>query len=164
MSNPAMRAERMTMATCETCVDDAVCTACGGKCCQHYAGGYHPDDLAPVTAESLARRFADGIYAIDWWEGDVRPGKTEWSTSMFIRPAHVGVTSLRDPAWSGLCTHWSPVDGCCFEPQHRPRACREIVPKKGGDCIGPFDKEATALAWAPYQDTIREAEALARQP
>jgi len=145
-----------------TCVNTAACTACGGKCCQKSAGGYDPDDLAPVTTESLARRFTDGIYAIDWWEGDVRPGKESWSTSMFIRPAHRGVTALRDPSWGGICVHWNAAKGCCFEWQHRPRNCRELVPSENypDGCHGPFGKEEAALAWVPYQDVIVEAEAL----
>lgn len=139
--------------------DTIICTACGGRCCQEYAGEYHPDDIGPITVDSLASKFADGTYAIDWWEGDVRPGKSEWSCSMFIRPAHVGVTKLRDPSWGGTCIHWHTVGGCCFEWHRRPKGCRELVPDKKRNCTRVFDKRAAALAWVPYQRDIMEAAA-----
>lgn len=144
----------------EGCENIEVCRACGGKCCQRYAGTYHPDDLAPVTADTLAERFSSGLYAIDWWEGDVRRGQDEWSISMFVRPAHRGAYELRDPAWEGICIHWDVRDGCCFELQDRPYACRTMEAVEGGHCTGPFDKEAAALAWVPYQRVIKEAEEL----
>ncbi len=134
-----------------------ICTACGGECCQGCAGEYHPNDIGPITVDSLARRFADDTYAIDWWEGDIRPGKDEWSISMFIRPAHVGVTKLRDPSWGGTCIHWDATSGCCLDWHHRPKGCRELIPCKKHNCTVMFDKEATALAWAPYQQEIAEA-------
>ncbi|KKN91167.1 hypothetical protein LCGC14_0220330 [marine sediment metagenome] len=143
--------------------DTVICTACGGDCCKKCSGAYHPDDLKPVTVDSLASRFADGIYAIDWWEGDVRPGKDEWPISLFIRPAHVGITKLHDPSWGGVCIHWNATNGCCFELHHRPKTCRELVPKDNGNCIGPFNKEEAAMAWVPYQQKIEKAAVIARQ-
>jgi hypothetical protein len=107
--------------------------------------------------DSLVRIFSEGTYAIDWWDGDVRPDKNEWSISMFIRPAHVGVTALRDPSWGGVCIHWKAEGGCCFEWHRRPKACRELVPHESFNCTTTFDKEATALAWVPYQKEIKEA-------
>ena len=147
--------------------DSRVCADCGGDCCKWHAGLYYPADLEPLTAESLAERFRSGLYAVDWWEGDIKDEHDELHNRVyFIRPRHEGVKRLRDPALSGRCVRLTDT-GCDLPFRKRPTQCRALKPccckdlkPCGNDCEGTVSKRDTALAWIPYQQLIADAELL----
>lgn len=136
--------------------DNRICTKCAGVCCQRYSGAYHPDDLQPLTVQSLAARFATGNYAIDWWEGDPRENCDKLDRATYIRPAHVDAKTLQDPSWGGVCSLWS-AKGCRLAHDLRPKQCRDLKPIADGSCTDGFSKQAAAVAWLPFQQMIEDA-------
>jgi len=141
-----------------------MCADCGGECCKEYAGAYFPADLAPLTAESLAERLLTGAYAIDWWDGDPRSRQDEYGRVCFIRPAHEGAQTLRDPSFGGVCVRLTEA-GCNLPFRKRPMMCRALKPRRHRRCRGTFKHPATkrrgAIAWIPHQQLISDAESLA---
>jgi Fe-S-cluster containining protein len=148
----------------------AICGPCGGKCCKGMPGIFSPEDLGAPNRAAMRERITGmlrtGSYAIDWWDGDPRPGKdyddADYLSSVeFVRPAvkgHEGV--LRHPSWGGACTFLGPT-GCAHTFENRPSNCRELVPNpKGpkGSCKMPegLDKQAYVLMWLPYADLLDE--------
>lgn len=136
--------------------DTKICTACGGSCCKHLAGAYYPDDLMPLSVNSLVERFKTGQYAVDWWEGDPREDHDELGQAEFIRPAHKGTSRLRDPSWGGKCIHLTEK-GCILSFDDRPQECREIIPCADGNCHLEMPKRGAAIAWLPYRRMIKGA-------
>jgi len=137
----------------------SICVACKRHCCKEYSGGYHPEDLEPLSVDSLVARFIISKCAIDWWEGDPREDQYELGVAYYIRPAHKGVRKLCDPSWGGECCHLTQ-EGCALVFDKRPWQCRELVPELGHKCSKGVDKREVALAWIPYQKMIIEAKTL----
>lgn len=133
-----------------------LCAECKGSCCKEYAGSYSPDDLKPITVESLRKLFATAKYSVDWHEGDPRENHNELGLAYFIRPAHVGVDKLRDPSWGGCCIHLGP-GGCGLSFKTRPKGCRDLQPSGDGTCNGEYSKRTAGIAWLPFKELIEQA-------
>ena len=131
----------------------AICTKCGGRCCRSQPGAAFPKDFDIDNMHiSLAKAFKTGNWAIDWWEGD--PTGQERDRTYFVRPAIKDVTRLFDPTWGGECI-FLDQSGCKVSSEQRPKGCRELEPKKGGNCIDHSKgKQAAAIAWIPYEKII----------
>jgi hypothetical protein len=98
-----------------------------------------------------------GPYALDWWDGDPRQGKSDAACSLFLRPATVGnETLVTDPSWGGACTLLNHR-GCTLPFDERPTGCRLLDPTV---CMTPKCadlKRMAAIEWLPYQDILRAA-------
>lgn len=130
-----------------------ICSACGGACCKHLPGAAFPGDFGLPDETALRETIASGQWAIDWWEGDVRPGG-DLGRTCFVRPAVDGVHPLFDPSWGGFCTFLGP-GGCILAAGDRPAGCRYLEPIEGGHCNSHgHSKEDAAIAWLPYQDLL----------
>ena len=147
----------------------ALCVACGGHCCKNYAGCMWPDEFANL--DELVEGLADGVLAIDQWEGD--PRYDEYvegglGCCLFIRPAHKPGTGAAchpvdkvydNRSYGGECVHLDR-DGCRLEWDDRPTQCRMLKPgtkEDGCQIQGKYTKRDAALAWLPHQEKIREA-------
>lgn len=133
-----------------------LCAMCKGKCCKEYAGAYSPDDLQPITVESLRELFATTLYSVDWYEGDPREGHNELPFAYFIRPAHIGINQLKDPSWGGRCIHLGSA-GCKLSPKTRPKGCRDLNPTGKETCDGQYSKKAAGIAWLPFEQVIKQS-------
>lgn len=116
---------------------------------------YHPGDLEPLTVDSLAARFATGLYAIDRWS-DFDEDCGEMGQAFFIRPSCEGDDGLYRPSYGGICVHLA-AGGCRLPFQVRPRGCRDLQPVAGSDCLGDYSMQAAVIAWLPYERTITAA-------
>jgi hypothetical protein len=129
------------------------CAECGGKCCKTYSGIFHPTQINSFSVESLNKLFAAGKHAIDWYNGETEEDEDEPGV-YFIRPAHKGVSTLKDPSWGGECIFLTPT-GCELAFEARPLGCKALKPSKDGCCNKTFyGKEAAAIDWLPFQDAI----------
>lgn len=136
--------------------DAKLCAECGGKCCKRMPGSAHPDDFGQPLKENLIAAFRSGNWAVDWWEGDPRPGMYELPRGLFVRPAIKGVYRLMDPSWGGECTFLTNT-GCSLPYDKRPAICRLLEPSKT-ECISHWGpKDIVALTWLPFTDIILEA-------
>ena len=140
------------------------CAPCGGKCCTNSPGIAHPNDFgAPDKTKmraELRKRLDSGLWAIDWWEGDPRRGKSRVSSAEFVRPAEAGHEGRRrHGSWGGRCALLTDK-GCSLTFEARPFQCRDLVPAKvlGNACeqASKIDKQALAVAWMPYRDLLAE--------
>jgi hypothetical protein len=131
------------------------CAGCGGACCKNLPGAAFPEDFP--TAEAVKVALDSGRWAVDWWDGDPRPGHDELSQGYFIRPAIKGKEgSRRDPAWGGECTFLTPM-GCELPADQRPRECRMLRPRPPGTaCTGDetSNKQAAAVAWIKRSEDL----------
>jgi hypothetical protein len=137
----------------------AICGPCGGVCCKSVAGIYHPSQFGETRMEikrNLRRALATGRYAVDWWDGDPRPGKDEFGRAMYVRPAHINVTRLYDASWGGTCVNLTDA-GCSKPFDDRPHQCRDLVPNANHNCRAPHGKDWYGIEWLSYQDVIDEA-------
>lgn len=134
----------------------AICTKCGGRCCKSQSGAAFPEDFdVDNLHSSLVQAFKSGNWAIDWWEGD--PTGNGRNQTYFVRPALKNTSRLFDPTWGGECGFLAS-SGCKVTLKERPKGCRELEPKKKGDCIDHSKgKKAAAIAWIPYEKTILNA-------
>ena len=140
-------------------INTKICSECGGKCCKAMPGACFPSDFAfPANTTKLAVALKSGRYAIDWWEGDPREGKDEYSRGFFVRPAVKGKEGiLYDPTWDGECT-FLDTNGCQLDKNNRPLNCKKLEPVAGGKCKIHDDasKQGAAIAWLPYYKELAE--------
>jgi hypothetical protein len=156
-------------------VSAALCAACKEPCCKEpcckaMAGAASPSDFGRTPFEvtaGLNRALESGDWAIDWWEGDARPGYT-WddadhrSVTYFIRPRHQG-KPIVEPTWGGTCVFLGR-DGCKLPftslngSPRRPANCRNLIVKttEGGSCTPDIlaHKQASAVRWGSYQSLL----------
>jgi hypothetical protein len=156
-------------------VDADLCSACGGACCKSMPGLTRPEDWGSDRSQivaALAKAFASGKYAIDWWEGDVRTALGEeladpvLCQTEYVRPATVTGRRLRDPSWGGQCVQWTTT-GCSMAHDDRPYECRMLKPTqqhKSNGCDSDVTKAQIVRMWLPYQDVIDEAAAAVSAP
>lgn len=127
----------------------SLCKPCGGKCCKSMPGAAHPHQFP--QPEDVVSALESGLWAVDWWEGDARPGQDELSATYYLRPATKGSEGQRlDASWGGECTFLTP-SGCELAPTQRPRGCLNLVPSREGcaSSDGTNDKRVAAIAWIP---------------
>jgi len=138
----------------------SLCAECQGKCCRTYPGSCFPEDFA--SYEELLEALKSGRYALDWWEGDPRPGKDELGRAYFVRPAAVGSIEIFDPIWHGECIMLSPT-GCILPFEQRPSGCRLLIPDGSIDSLKcHYDsksardmKQHSAILWLESEMTDR---------
>ena len=123
---------------------------------QTYAGAAYPEDFP--TKELLASALKSGRWAIDWWEGDARPGMFELDVTMYVRPAVKGFEDqLRHTAWRGECTFLTPT-GCELTANQRPKECRYLKPEYDAypkcKTHGGINKQTAAIAWLDRADEL----------
>jgi len=150
-------------------LNEAVCAQCGGRCCKSMPGECHPDDFEKINKNMIKALLESGDYAVDWWEGDPRPGENRIPQGYYLRPSTtLGKKHHRvfDPSWGGECVFLSK-SGCVLSPEDRPWGCRMLEPNpdkatrenpQGCKTHAPygFSKQAAAVAWLPYRRIFRE--------
>jgi len=142
-----------------------LCTECGGKCCKKIPGPAHPSDFGcPKRGwkKNLETALQSGKWAIDWWEGDPRPGGSELYRVYYVRPATKGNEGIRfDASWGGECTFLGDT-GCTLSSEGRPTVCRLVEPKAKGNCKyhGKYkhDKRDSAIKWIPHQKLLSKGD------
>lgn len=127
-----------------------ICKACGGYCCKHVPGIYHPKDIEriygePISSDIILKMFMEGKTAVDLYEGDPRPeNKRYWDADgnivyplgtghayiCFLRPKGIqALHKLLDATWgSNPCVHFKDGHGCQLPTEHMPLQCRALVP------------------------------------
>lgn len=128
-----------------------ICSACGGKCCQHFSGVCWPYDFVEPYLENLRTAFGSGYYVLDYWEGKFNG---EFDHPYFVRIRHKKVLhSLIDPSCGGICIFWSKKIGCGLSFKDRPTMCRVIIPRRSYECDCPkqYEKKDAVKAWLPFQ-------------
>lgn len=130
----------------------ALCGPCGGECCKHMPGAYHPAQFGPDLT-GVYELLKAGRASIDWWEGDVvqfrdETGKRLPSVAIpnrgyFLRPAIKtgrragpplfafmappdGDGGVFDPTYGGECVNLGPT-GCSLPFAERPINCQALV-------------------------------------
>jgi len=143
-------------------LNEVLCKACGGKCCQRLGGGAIPDDIirnfGGLLKDAVRKALQSGDWVVDWWEGDPRGlayDSPEYvNRGYYLRPRSKGDSGLFCPSWGGSCLLLTPT-GCKLPPELRPYSCRMIEPVESGDCILHGDgKRGAALAWLSHHDLI----------
>lgn len=136
-----------------------VCAQCKGKCCAFYPGMTSPEDWGAPDQELMRERItqavASGKYDFDSWYGDPT-GKSEDDADVWmVRPA-----SERQPLHQldrlgyERCRMMGDK-GCELAYGQRPRQCRELEPKEGGQgCGDQYSKKQAAIDWMPYQQLL----------
>ena len=124
-----------------------LCAECGGKCCKHYGGFYHPSDFDTVDLEPLSTLIDEGGISIDWYNC------ADGSRGYFLRARHVG-GGVIDPSFGGQCVHLTET-GCDLPFEKRPYGCRRLVPSEGSVCKeGSYKKLEAWHDWEPYMDIL----------
>ena len=134
------------------------CSVCGGKCCKHFAGIVHPDDV-PDGVNGIRALLKNPLYTVDWYEQFECEGMDEPCRGFFVRPCHRGCEGLfYDPSWGGVCVFHSS-NGCSLSFKDRPRGCRLLEPLEHDLCVcHGMEKYEGALAWLGYHWLILEEE------
>jgi Fe-S-cluster containining protein len=131
----------------------SVCAKCGGKCCKHYGGLFHPEDFETITEEALIKVIDNGGVSIDWLEPDEDEGY--YDRVYFLRMRHVDA-SIIDPAFMGQCVHLTPT-GCDLSFDQRAYGCKSLQVDDNMKCSkGCYDKYMAAADWMPYQDIMKK--------
>ena len=129
-----------------------VCAKCGGKCCKHYGGLFHPNDFEELTEEALIKVIDKGDISIDWLEPDEEFGYDE--RIYFLRMRHVDAAII-DPAFMGQCVHLTPT-GCDLPFDQRAYGCKSLEVDDDMNCSkGCYDKYSAAADWLAYQDELK---------
>ena len=129
------------------------CARCRGDCCKNLPGGAHPVlDFGLPQTQQLRAALRGGKYAIDWFEGDPRAGKSDLSEGYYVRAAVKDAERLFDPSFGGECVFLTET-GCELKFNQRPWMCRMLEPKpNGGKCVQHGgSKREDALRWLPYR-------------
>jgi len=99
----------MPLALPQFVIDSPICVECQGACCKNMPGICWPENIKPLTADRIVQMVRHERYAIDWYEGDPRPGRlvgglleiVELDRVFYVRPAMVGITKALDPSFGG---------------------------------------------------------------
>ena len=133
-----------------------ICARCGGQCCKGFPGIYWPEDIRPLTEQTIGTMITDKIACVDWWEGSL-PNIGE-SEIRFLRARAINDHGAIVGSRGGQCVHLTE-NGCTLAYAQRPRECRELIPrdKEDAKCVFPagVSKEAAAVAWLPYQSLLK---------
>lgn len=157
MNNPVIR-------IVDANANAAICTPCGGKCCQNMPGTVFPTDLDPQLDEQKIMQAArallnSGRYAIDWWEGPPVEHPEDDDNGFFLRPAtRRSEGRWVDASWGGACTFHS-AHGCELDVVQRPAECKALTPASNGDCKMPEGwegKKTGAIAWWPHRHILMD--------
>ena len=132
-----------------------ICGPCGGRCCKGMPGAALPEDFGLPSTDRLVEALRSQQWAVDWWEGDPRPGRDGCDRAYFLRPATKGATRWPlDPSWGGACVFLGD-GGCTLEHEARPAGCRALEPRWDGKCWShAADKREAAVAWLPYRREV----------
>lgn len=145
--------------------DSTLCGSCTRRCCESMPGEVLPDQLGnDVESVSLGARalLLTGDYAIDWWEGDPRPGESDDGNGYYLRPRIAASTSIFDPAWeNGPCVFLA-AKGCRLAFDERPGGCQLLAPLAGTECVSAWasdmgcsnSKQVAATLWWPYSAAL----------
>ena len=130
----------------------SLCKKCGGRCCKRMPGIASPEDIN--CKGGIKTVLESGKWAIDWYEGDPRPGG-RLNQVYYLRPRIRGFNHLYHPAWAdaGECI-FLRENGCFLSPDDRPLECRDLVPKENYDCQAHYTKKELAMLWIKYQKKI----------
>ncbi len=130
----------------------SVCAKCGGKCCKHYGGLFHPKDFEEISEEALIKIIDKGGISIDWLEPDEDFGYGQ--RIYFLRMRHVDAAVI-DPAFMGTCVHLTPT-GCDLPFDQRAYGCKSLEVDDEMNCSkGCYDKYMAAADWLAYQDELK---------
>ena len=130
----------------------SVCAKCGGKCCKHYGGIFHPEDFEEISEEALIKAIDKGDISIDWLEPDENFGYDQ--NIYFLRMRHVDAAII-DPAFMGQCVHLTPT-GCDLPFDQRAYGCKSLEVDDDMQCSkGCYDKYMAAGDWLAYQDELK---------
>lgn len=147
--------------------ESALCSECGGACCNRSPGCVFPQDLSPIFDVKEIRRKLEGMlrshYCLDFWEGrsQIEDVIGEDQIAYFVRPRiKFARDRLIDPSWGGPCSLLTDR-GCELKFEDRPSECKSLTPSetfRTTGCIGDnrFDKLSSVRAWAPFNDVIEE--------
>ena len=123
------------------------CNGCG-RCCQMYAGWYHPEQVIPMLEEfKKTGKLPEGI-RIDCWTYD-----GEDHHVFVLKPAHTNAhpKTLYDVTFGGICVNLTEK-GCKLTWEERPLMCKSLVGNEEKKCINPtWDKVQLMEEWLPYQ-------------
>lgn len=122
------------------------CKDCG-KCCKHYAGMYHPEQVLNEL-ELLKNNQLNDLgtkYQIDCWEnwenGDI----------YFLRPAHTNsLNEIIDRSWGGQCVNLTDT-GCSLTFEQRPYECQKLKAYDYHKCSSDESKITIKEYWIDYQ-------------
>ena len=91
-------------------LDTEVCSKCGGDCCKHYPGIYHPKDLSPELEKNILTGLLKKEMSVDWWEGKLK----DRAQRTFVRPSidyskdkipyRDPTDIIQDPTYGGRCS------------------------------------------------------------
>ncbi len=146
----------------------SVCGPCGGECCRTRPGVEAPDRFlaAPDPPAALAEALASGDWVLlehhglPWVDGKPPAPEDALRVVRYPRPATLAERQsgrVFEGAEQSPCVFLA--DGGCRLPfADRPRMCQSLEPHAAGECQAAWDRRAAALAWAPWQDLVAEAE------
>lgn len=135
-----------------------LCAKCGGRCCKfmpcHLSVKDVFGDMAP-TIDRLIEFLSKGVYAIDWWEGDVMKkhynAKGYRDCCYYVRGKSVRTNDLFHASYGNDQCCSLTETGCSFDWEHRPLGGKALVPDPNGYCKGQgYSKEDCVKEWYPY--------------
>lgn len=144
-----------------------MCRKCGGECCKHKPGLYHPDQLfADIPPNGGMSSVVDRVHAL------LDSGKyilvqvldeedKDPYTAIQPRTSFVKSKIAEDDYGVGQCVNLTDT-GCSLVYSDRPLECQRLVPAFPHSCRSPDDIEAHTLkynAWRKYRLHLKRVSA-----
>jgi len=141
-----------------------VCSACGGRCCNHRPGVTDITDWGKTRNEietNIEKALRTGYWCSDPWDGDPT-GNDDVDRVHMIRPSgrdHKGAL-YHAPFFESVPCAFLTYKGCFYSFRDRPLMCRTLIPNQEspGDCTAedPELKRKMAIRWMPYNNFIQQ--------
>lgn len=136
-----------------------ICSSCGGLCCKARPGHIFPNELkSQISSELLTELIDSGIYAFGFWGDPPNSPDSNSSRLYFLRFKGISSVNIIDNSRFSQCILLTE-NGCKRDYQERPDVCKALIPQSNYLCnfeTDAFSVENCAIAWMPYQETIKK--------
>lgn len=133
--------------------NEALCKACGGRCCQISGCNYLTTDIKEFTKESILAMLDSGYVSI---AADINVNQKGSKIITFLLKARgkergeIDLLSIDTP-----CSLLGS-EGCLLPFASRPGEGRHLTPKRQAACTSDLDIDEEINKWQPYQKIFQE--------
>ncbi len=140
----------------------SMCQKCGGECCKHKPGLYHPDQIlsgSDTTTHDRIKRFHEVLDSGKFIIVDVYDDneKRHWAIQPRTSLTQGKIAESAD-GW-GVCVNLTN-NGCSLNFQERPMECQTLVPDWPNSCHHPIIGDQSVYSyisreWSRYRVVMR---------
>ena len=133
-----------------------ICSQCGGMCCKKSGCDYSPDDLSPITLNSITKKLEEGnISIVSAQIFKYINGKLTNSPFLYLRARNIDRPIVDLLSMKKTCACLTE-NGCIYDLNNRPSGGVNLIPNDKGPCSPKEDPYSIIKGWDTYQALLRK--------